>query len=63
MSEFAYDLQSYNGWRFCPHCKNLLNPFKETENPEVLQFKCSSNKCGNQVINSFNLNLKGNHSC
>lgn len=51
MNENVHELKSYNGWRFCPYCKNLLNPFKETDNPEVLLFKCSSNKCGNQVKN------------
>jgi len=36
MNNGPYDLKSYNGWRFCPFCKNLLSPYKETENPEIL---------------------------
>ena len=46
------NVESHNGWRFCPSCKNLLKPYQGTDNPEVLLFKCRNKKCGQDVNNA-----------
>lgn len=42
------DVKNYNGWRFCPKCKNLLKPFKDGEGTGVLFFKCRNQLCGDE---------------
>ncbi|CAD8088672.1 unnamed protein product [Paramecium primaurelia] len=44
------DVKNYNGWRFCPRCKNLLKPYHDGDVTEILQFKCRNQDCGDNGI-------------
>lgn len=43
------EIDSYHGWRFCPFCNNQLKPYGETDDSDIMLFKCRSVRCGNEV--------------